>query len=282
MSDESQAPILITPLPHQVINEGAGLYCNLNDFIESANFQSGVVRFFAELSDGNSLPDGLICTSDGILSGIPARGTAGEYEVLIVAENDSGIPLSIPLNLTIHERLSMEDSQQYFTQLKAKVWEALGQHLPLPDLTELLNRPITANDMYYLYQRMALLTIWDVYNLDLPGDCKPITLEGVSEHYQVYDRGSCLVGAPKDLFSYDRTLEDALQTSRAMAHEVFRRNWTVELSGFDKMARGCWVELQCLMEQHNKRIEIIHYDPTPHERKLFEERMAVAGIGRKM
>jgi hypothetical protein len=285
MSDESgelNSPILKTEIPAQVVNEGASFTLRLNDFIQSPDEASGKVQFFAELADGQSLPQGLICTTDGLVTGIPADATRGVHRVVVMAENDSGIPFTASFDLTIKERIKIEDISQHFTDLKAKVWEALGEGLPLPDLGELMDRPLTHDDIYYLLKRYATLKIWDVYNLDPPSEPKLISIEGVSKHYQVFDRGCYIIGVPKDLFTYERTIEDGLLTAKAMANEVYKRGWTVEFTGFGKMARACWVELQLLGDKHEKPIEIIHYNPTPKDMRLYEaESKAEMVFGKK-
>jgi hypothetical protein len=78
------------------------------------------------------------------------------------------------------------------------------------------------------------------------------------------------VGAPVDLFSYERTLEDALQTARVMSQEVYRRGWTVELTGFNKMVRAAWVEIQVLVSTKGKPLEVLHYEPTEMDQKLCQ------------
>lgn len=282
MADELKPPMLKTEIPAQVVNEGASFTFNLNDFIQSPDAASGKVHFFAELADGESLPAGLICTTEGLVTGIPADKTQGSYNVVIMTENDSGIPFTTSFAFTIKERIKIDSINQHFTDLKAKLWQALGEGLPLPDLSELMDRPLTHDDIYYLLKRFATLKIWDVYNLDPPSEPKLLALEGVSKHYHVYDRGCYVVGVPKDLFSYERTMEDALLTAKAMADEVYKRAWTVEFTGFGKMARACWVELQILGVKHDKPIEIIHYNPTPKDIMLFEaESKATTVFGRK-
>jgi hypothetical protein len=256
------------PIPAQIVNEGATFGpLNLHDFIQSENKMT--IR--AELVDGQPLPKGLICTTDGIINGIPAADTQGSYKVMIFVTNEETEELTTEFDFTINPRLSMGDEKnQIYSKLKAEVWEALGKNLPLPDLAELLNRPITLTEIYYLLQRFATLTIWDVYNLDYPGEKNLLNLEGVSKHYHVYDRGCCIVGAPKELFSHERTLADAMNTARAMAREVYKRGWVIEFAGFDKMVRSAWVELQLLSEQHGKPLEILHYNPSMADVKIFD------------
>ncbi len=171
------------------------------------------------------------------------------------------------------ESTELAESYQYFTDLKHQVWAAIGDGDTMPpDFGNLLDRPFTLLELHYLMERFATFTIWDVYNLEPSLEKTLIAIEGQSPHYSVYDKGSHLVCAPTDLFSHERTSADAMQTARAMAAEVFRRGWTVELSGFDKMMRIAWVELQVLGHKHNKPVEVLHYDPTDADRKLCDLR----------
>lgn len=270
-SDTLQPPFLAKPIPSQIINEGANYSFDLKNYIQSPNKQSGKITFYAELSDGRALPQGLICLNDGIIGGIPAAGTEGSYEFVIAAENDSGIPFTARFAFTIKKRVT-ETTFSALDEIKSKIWDALAHNLPAPDVGDLLNRPITLVEIYYLLERFATITVWDVFNLDPPGEKHLLTLEGASKHYNVYDRGSCIVAAPKDLFSHERTLEDALQTARAIAREVYKRNWTIEMAGFDKMNRACWIELQLLAKQYGKVIEVLRYVPSQEDLNIYAVR----------
>lgn len=274
----AKPPLLIKPIPPQIINEGAAFGpLNLNDYIASPAEESGPIRFMAELSTGAPLPKGLICTQSGTISGIPGEGTQGSYDILAVAENLSGTPLTAEFKLTIKERIVLE-GKDFLGDIKSRVWEALGKDLPIPEMAELFDRPISPIEIYYLLQRWATLTIWDVYNLDAPGEKKLLTLEGSSPHYVVYDRGSCIIGAPKDLYSHERTLEDALQTARAMAREIYKRGWVIEFAGFDKMVRGAWVELRHLADKYGKEIEVLHYSPGPEDVRVYTTQTKTPGF----
>jgi hypothetical protein len=274
MAEQSSAPRLVKEIPPQVVNEGAAYELNLNDFIQSPTPEGGTVHFVGELNDGRSLPAGMICTDNGMLSGIPAKNTMGSYQFVIIAENESGIPLVTEFPFTIKERITLNEEGNVANQLKAKVWEALGKNLPIPDINMAdlfdFNRPLTAIEIYYLMERFATLTIWDVYNLDPPGKKQLLTLQDCSKHYNIYDCGSCIIGAPKDLFSHVRTLEDALQTSRAMAREVYNRGWTIEFGGFNKMVRAGWVELQVLADKYGKQLDVLHYTPSNQDVALYQ------------
>lgn len=266
----TRAPVLVKEIPPQMFSEGAAFEVNLNDYIQSPNPESGTVRFVGELDDGRSLPAGIICTENGMLSGIPAKGTMGSYQFVIIAENESGIPLVTQFPFTIKERIAMSEDEMLVSHFKSKVWEALGKNLPLPDIGDIVDRPLSAIEIYYLMERFASLTIWNVYNLDSPSEKKLLTLAGCSPHYAIYDCGSCIIGAPKELFSHVRTLEDALQTARVMAKEAFDRNWTIEFGGFNKMARASWVELQLLADKYGKQIDVLHYTPSNQDVSLYQ------------
>jgi hypothetical protein len=121
-------------------------------------------------------------------------------------------------------------------------------------------------------QRFATLTLWDAYNLEPRSrQFVELSLKEASPHYRIYDRGSCLVATPADLFSHDRTLEDALQTARAASREVYQRGWgAVELAGFNKMVRASWVEIQILAHKYGKPLNVLYYEPTAADHKLYQ------------
>jgi putative Ig domain-containing protein len=268
-------PVLAKLVPNIVVNEGAALGpIDLKQYIHAFDPKKEKLFFTAELINGAPFPDGIICTSSGILSGIPASDTLGNYDVRLIAENPAnGAKLETQFLLTIKERLEMGGEPQFYTGLKKQIWDALEKNQPVPEFAELFNRQLTAVEIYYLMQRFATLTIYDVYNLDRPGALKLLSLEGASPHYNIYDRGSCIVGAPKELFSHARTLEDALITAKVMAREVYKRGWTIEFVGFQKMMRAGWVELQVLGEKHGNALDILHYSPTDRDVKLIMEEL---------
>lgn len=262
------APAIVKQIPSQVINEQASYGpFDLKEFIQAPDGME--VHFRGELISGEALPKGLICTEDGILTGIPAKETQGNYQFKITAANDVG---SLEVNIVFTIKPSFAAAgDAYVDQLKAQVWEALEHKLPVPDLGSLYDRPVTVFDVYYLLERWASMIIWDALNLEAAGEKKLLTLEGASKHFQVYDRGSCIVATPVDLFSHERTTEDALQTARAMAREVYKRGWIIEFAGFEKMERAAWVELQHLEDKFGKKLEILHYEPTFKEMRIYNE-----------
>lgn len=264
-----QPPKLEKPIPSQIVNERASYGpFDLKDYIKSAD--ESPVTFQAELKGGQVLPRGLICTSDGILTGIPAKETQGNYKLVINAKNDGG-DLQTEVDLTIKPSL-ITAPMDFADQLKSQVWQALEKGLTPPDLSELLERPVTPLDIHYLLERWGTLTIWDAYNLDPPSEKILLNLEGVSEHYNVYDRGSCMVATPKDLFSYERTAEDGLKTARAMAKEVYNRGWTIQMAGFYQLMRATWVEIQQLIDENGKVLEVINFTPQVRDLELYHQR----------
>ena len=143
----------------------------------------------------------------------------------------------------------------------------------------------TSVELYYLMQRYATLTLWDAFNPEPPSDPLPLLLKNASPHYHIYDRGSCWVATPRDLFSGERTLWDALQTAKAMVGEVYhKRHWeAVELTGFNQMIRAAWVEIQLLGQKHGKPLTILNYEPTAADRKLYQsQEQAQPSLGKAL
>jgi len=268
-------PILANPIPDQVTNEQAAYGpFDLTRFVQ-APVDGGALFFEASIEGDAPLPQGLICTRDGILTGIPAKGTHGLYQVRLVIGNESG---TIETDFVFTIKPSLAATQDHYTQLKQQIWEALEQRLPVPEIAELYNRPISQMDVYYLLTRWGVIKIWDAYNLDAPGDLIPLELTNASPLYRVYDRGSCLVAGPKDIFSHEHTLQDGIKTAKALAQEAFKRNWTIEVSGLDKLTRAIWVEVQLLGERHGHTIDVINYEPTEQDKYLVTAERQSAGI----
>ena len=261
------APRLIDPIPPQVSNELGSFHpFDLSSYFESAT----PMRFSAQQSNGNALPKGMICMSDGRLTGIPARNTIGNYDIQITATNESG-STSATFVLQIRESLANTESDAPLNDLKAQIWQAVDKNLPIPDLSELFDREISALEIYYLLERWSMIKIWDAFNLDSPGELKPIQLAGASSHYNVYDRGSCLVATPKDLFSHERTSEDAFKTARALAREAYMRGWTMDLVGIDKLTRVAWAEVQLLNQIYGKHLDVVNYTVTDQDVRVYNE-----------
>src|SRR5579862_1539234 len=135
-----EAPIIIKDIPPQITNEGAAFGpFNLADYIQATD--ASHPRFHAELNNGESLPRGLICTSDGILTGIAAKKTQGNYEIVVTAENEAG-SVQIFFTFTINPSLAGGDVD-YLDKLKSQVWEAIQQNLAIPEAATIFEQPIT-------------------------------------------------------------------------------------------------------------------------------------------
>jgi hypothetical protein len=135
---------------------------------------------------------------------------------------------------------------------------------------------VTPLEVYYLLERWATLIVWNSDNLEPVGEPKALTLKEANPHFYFYDRGSALVTVPKNLFSHERTLGDALDAARTLATEAYHRGWTVEMAGFEKMVRAFWVKIQHLNDQHGKDLKILYYDPTLHDRTLYLQEFTAA------
>jgi hypothetical protein len=270
-------PILISPIPLQVVNELASYGpFDLKKHIQDPD--GGKLGFVGEIKGGAALPKGMILTSDGILTGIPAKETQGVHEIQVTAINEEGDSLAAFFTLTIKPALAQTEVG-YMEKLKAQIWEAMEKNLPIPELRDLVNLPINQMDIYYLLERWGTLTIWNAFNLDPPSEKKILTLPGASKHYDVYDRGSSIIMCPKDLFSHERTVADGMQTAKAMAREVYNRDWTIEMAGLSKWTRNVWVELQILGDQHGKYIDIINYTPSKEDENIYTVQSTVPRSG---
>ncbi len=259
-------PALVAEIPPQVVNELASYPpFDLNRYIKAPGDEK--LTFTAELKDGSALPKGMILTSDGILTGIPAKNTQGLYEINVTADSDTAT-FSTTFTLNIKPGLT-ETEANYLEKLKTQVWEAMEKNLPIPQLQELMQLPISELDIYYLLERWGTLTIWNAFDLDPPSEKKLLNLKGASKHYDVYDRGSSLIMCPRDLFSHERTLADGMQTARAMAREVYDRGWTIEMAGLHKWIRNVWVELQLLGDKNGKYIDIINFTPSKGDQNAY-------------
>lgn len=262
---------LVKSIPFQIVNEGASYGLKMADFVKS---KSNVpLRFSAELDNGNPLPKGLICTQEGLISGIPALDTHGRYNIQVLVEDKETNNKTIEFELTIKPRITNLASIEEFTQLKSQIWQAIKENKAPPKIMELLNRPISAAEIYYLLERFGRLLINDVYNFELPSEKKVMPLKGISPHFEAYDCGCALMVAPKDLFSHERTLADGLQSAVALAREVYERGWVIEFTGFNKFTHAAWLELQRLGDKNGKYLEIINYNPPTRTMEYYVKRV---------
>jgi hypothetical protein len=263
-----QAPVLVKAIAPQVVNERAsyGPFF-LFDYIQAPDSDK-LLNFSAQLGSGAALPAGLVCLAEGVLVGIPAEGTTGHYDIIVTGSNEAG-ECEASISFTIKEGFATPVDTE-IDKRKAEIWNALDKNLQLPEFAQLAAHEITALDIYYLLERYGVLIIWNANDLNPAADKKAIQLAGASEHYHVYDRGSSFIAAPKDLYTHERTLLDGLKTAQAMATELYKRNWTIEMAGYDKFTRAVWVEYQRLEDMHGKNLKVMHYSPSSNDLRLYQ------------
>lgn len=214
------------------------------------------------VSNGGELP----LKTQFELEVLPALRPEDEWEVdeTLADEFSEGVQLNAEEEKELYKTLEEIDTKdQTFTEEKQAIWEALLEGQPIPELQALIDRPISHQEIYYLLSRISYFVIWDADNSAPAGALNRLILKGVSEHFNVYDRGSCIVATPKHLFDHNRTLQHSVQTAQAMASEVFQRGWRVEFGGFDKMVRAAWVEFELLSEKFGKPMSYSYFQPTP-------------------
>jgi len=269
-NEKPQDPILVADIPDLHITQLSpfGPF-DLNDYIASPNDEENI-SFFAELEGGAALIDGMICTTDGDISGIPAKGTSGTYKVNVYAENSTGNPLAASFTLVIHESLKAIQTDE-FTLKKEKVWEALKEGLDIPEVGDITNRPITINDIRYIMEKITPLIIWNVFDVNAPSEKTILQIEGLNEHYNIYDCGSCLVGTPKELYSTERTTKDQYDMAKSLAREAHNRDWTVEFAGLEKPIRIAWTEIKLRDHITGKQTNIIDHTASEKDIGVYEK-----------
>lgn len=311
MADIYDLPELVKPIPDQYATIGSHYQLDAKKYIQHLAEDSGPLLFSASGEDDFPLPKGLNCSDDGILQGIPAKGTFRPqgYLITISATTEVNRTLLVSFQLAISEadrlddiddEIAYEDSaeadfddaidvdDQQMEELaerledqitadsemdrdKRKVWQAILDEKSVPEIQSILDREITYEEVYYLIGRFAYLVIWNADDRSDAGDLKRLLLEGASERFNVYDRGACIAASPKQLFDHARTLSDAINTAKAMAREVLNRGWKVEFGGFDKMVRAAWVEMEAVAEKQNKATAYAHYFPSDQDYELLHQ-----------
>jgi hypothetical protein len=280
---DQRAPQLVKAIPRLRVNQGMPIQAvDLKDYIQNPEGVSEPIRFQLHVFGKDTLPEGLYCRN-GVLEGV-VGGTAAEQaavELEIIADNGSGQKLTAYLSIRIYAAESVGEEAQAapfaedVNEAKAEVWKAVidGDELPA-NIADLFNQAVSAQDVYYLLGRISHFVIWNAGDLSAPGEKKLLSLAGVSERFDVYDRGSCLVAVPKDLFDGNRSFRDALDTAQAMTREVYQREWTIEFAGYDKMVAGAWVEAKRLEQVYGREMKIDNYAPT-----VQEEIVAIKTLG---
>jgi hypothetical protein len=157
-------------------------------------------------------------------------------------------------------------------------WKKFSEKLPLPDLEEILAREVTPGDVDYLLKQFATLTIWNDDDVTPAGDGKLMTLPDASSRYKVYDFGCALVATPADLYDPHRTLSDAIQTTKAMVHEVVdRREWNISLAGFGVMVKTAWMKVEGMNRSQKKEVKVHGYQPTADDYEALERQIRIKG-----
>ena len=103
---DKQSPILKEEIPQQTFYAGLeATSLNLHSFIENVDPSDGKIIFTVTQADGELLPSGLQCSADGQFSGYPSFSTISSepYQFLVVAKNDSDIPLVAYFDCVIAE-----------------------------------------------------------------------------------------------------------------------------------------------------------------------------------
>lgn len=259
VENEVQGLELKETIPFISVNEGSALTAvDLNDYINNPTGEA--LQFTVELVGGGSLPAGINFSSDGILSGIPQAGTAKSlpYDITIVAFNPKVAPLVMHFKLTINAAAGKIDYNEF-----KNYWQKFTEGLGLPDIEQLLTREITPLDIYYMLGRFATLIIWNADDLTPATKGAVIEIPHASKLFRIYDFNSAIVTSPNDLYDPNRGLKDAIQTAQAMVREIKRRNWNIELAGYDKMVTAAWVEVQHINKaKPGNPIKVYNYEPS--------------------
>ena len=240
------------------VNEGSPIQSlDLKSYLE--NPENIPIKFSATMDSGEVLPAWLSLSSEGVLTGKPPVGAAKPlpYAIKVLA-----ITPTSKLELNFEVRVYTPKTADEIAKARQEAWQALAKQGVLPEsIQEIIERPITSRDIYYLLGRFASFTVWNADDLRLADNGQLIQVAGISDKFNVYDFEVCLVAIPKDLYSYDRGLGDALQTARAVVREVYNRKWNVEFGGFDRMADAAWYEAYDLNAQGEHQMEIRNYEP---------------------
>ena len=159
------------------------------------------------------------------------------------------------------------------TAQQIKIWELIanGDERALAQIEELreamgdiMTRPITKKEFYYLMMRMAYLRVWragaiDINEDEARGGGKALDIDGVSEHYRVLDFDACIVLSPRELYSEMRTYGHGVESMRALMKYVHQLGWDVELTGYTGLVRAAWYEVEKLNLMSEHQITVTNY-----------------------
>jgi hypothetical protein len=227
------------------------------DIARCSHTPAKALSFSVDETNGQALPEGLSIDNRGQLSGrlSPGASRHSPYQLLI---NINGDDEQVAIELHVGPQMLPED----ISHAQAEIWKALESGAAIPeDIRKIVERPITKLDIYHLLERYAAFTIWNADDMQLADEGKKIKVSGLSDKFEAYDFGVCLVTTPKDLYSHTRTKGDMRQTARALAKEAHHRHWHVEFGGFDQMASTAWKEIQTLNKTSSHKMEVRNYTP---------------------
>lgn len=245
----------------------------LSEFVETE--EGATVEFSLDTFEGSVLPEGIVLTTNGQITGSPVADSARfkPYECVVVAKTSKIDFIKIPVTFVIYQPIMIEDKEERLLAIYnvfEAFWEEFENESPLPDIASILERDVTPQDIYYMLGRFSTLIVWNADDPSTPGEGKIITLPGVSDKFNVYDFGQSLVATPKHLFDMQRGLKDAIITSKAVAEEVHKRKWNVDITGYDKMVSALWVEIQRINKKTpDFKIKVPNYDNTQLDRDLM-------------
>jgi hypothetical protein len=268
-----------------VLHQPPNLLINVGSSVVPVDFKHFITNitdhddwhFQLKCVNGMSLPAELLFSSDGILSGMASQDTEGSYDLEFQVSDNQGKQVCSSFKLVIQPSESAAHTD-LATTLQQQLAVAVGgdpQQLGIPNLNKIYNWQHKPIDIYRLAERFAYLSVWNAADPSSPGALQPLSLAGASNHYHVYDCGSCLVGSPVALYSSQRTAHDAYITARAIAVEAYNRGWDIEFSGFDKMVRAAWVQLNILSAQYNKPIKIMNYKPRREDENFLSQQINI-------
>lgn len=245
---------------------------DLKNFIE-AEGKIDSVKYSLDSLESSPLPAGIQFSKDGMIFGTLESNTAKykPYECIFIAKIEKKEYVKIPVTFIVYQRtiLSADKEEKLLQIYEAfeNFWKMYDAEQPLVDIGSILERETTPQDIYYLLGRFSTLIAWNSDDLSSPENGKLIMIEGANEKFSVYDFGSALVTVPKSLFDLQRGLSDAITASKAIAHEIHRRKWNIDIAGYDKMVSATWVEIQKLNKLHPEfQAKVPNYDDTPLER----------------
>lgn len=158
------------------------------------------------------------------------------------------------------------------TAQQIKIWELLanGDEAALKQIEDLreamgdiMTRPITKKEFDYLMMRMAYLRVWHTGAFEIKEDSEgggqELDLDGLSEHYRVVDFGACVVLSPRELYSALRTYGHGVQSMRVLMKYVHQLGWDVELTGYSRLVRAAWYEVEKLNLDAKHQIKVANY-----------------------